>query len=107
MNGISVKTDKSEYVVGETVVITGKLSTIGGTVRLDVYDTNGVPYDSNIQVKTDKKGFYSHDLIFIDNPISMPIPEFKSIEESGAFAIVATHDNVKANTTFGVNLPQE
>lgn len=117
-SGLSVRTDKGTYGVGDLVHVSGTLDepVQGKTIRLDVYDPEGKvfqPYNesfdaagvpdkltpvyprlSDIQVKPNDKGLFSYRF-----PLAEPSADSFI---KGNYTIAATSEGMTRNTTFAV-----
>lgn len=71
--GLTVTTDKTSYVVGETINFSGKVAVIvpNQKVRIALVDPNGYQYGNTIDVPVAADGTYSHQFLIGNIPSTL------------------------------------
>ena len=102
---IIAHTDKKSYVVGEDVVLFGKVSPIvkGERLRIDVYDPKGAVFADNIGVAYFKDNgtfsTFSHDFGIIHSYLKL---DKNSVQNYGAYKALITYNGQNVTIPFKV-----
>jgi hypothetical protein len=92
---LSISTEKSSYVIDETVAIIGKVGNVvpGQDVRIDIYNSLGDVFRSDVTAEPDIQGRYSADVHLEAYFVNDVVGEYKA---------VATYNGQSVETKFTV-----
>ena len=92
---LSISTEKSSYVIDETVAIIGKVGNVvpGQDVRIDIYNSQGQVFQSDVTAEPDIQGRYSADVYLTAYFVNDVVGEYKA---------VATYNGQSVETKFTV-----
>jgi hypothetical protein len=97
MSGITVDTDKLEYVAGESAVVDGRVDNVipGERVRIDFYNPAGNPISLGSQfTEPNEEGLYSFSGIFS--------PTVPTDAKPGEYTFLATYNKLNAEAKIVV-----
>jgi hypothetical protein len=94
-DAVSISTEKSSYVIDETVAIIGKVGNVvsGQDVRIDIYNSLGQVFQSALTAEPDIQGRYSTDVYLTAYFVNDVV---------GEYIAVATYNGQSVETKFTV-----